>query len=213
MHRFFRAEDGAVTVDWTVLTAAIVGMGIASVAAVRTGVVSLGDDIQAALSGASIAQMFGPIAQLDLSNTDGLEVTPWGWVATGSFQGWFTIGSNNRIEISRSGQRVTTPDGQNWFDLEFHAGNTTLARVLDNVVPGQPMQLSFNATDSAGNNAVDIYFGGEFVERVQPPRGTTFQSYSLNLTAGTGDGSNQLEFRGSGPEDSVGVSLHGIIVQ
>lgn len=108
---------------------------------------------------------------------------------------------------------MTTPDGGNWFDLEFHAGNTTLARVLDNVVPGQPMTVQFNAADSSGNNAVDIYFGGEFVERVQPPRGTTFQGYSVNLVAGSGDGSNQLEFRGSGPQDSVGVSLHGIIVQ
>lgn len=213
MDGFWKNETGAVTVDWTVLTAALVGLSVSAAVAVRTGVVDVASQVESALSSISLARMSGPIAQLSLSNTDGLEVTPWGWVATGSFDGWFTIGGNNRIEISRSGQRVTTPDGGNWLDLEFHAGNVTLARVLDNVTPGQQMQLSFNATDSSGNNTVDVYFGGEFVERVQPARGTTFQSFNLDLVAGSGNGSNQLEFRGTGPEDSVGVSLHGIVVQ
>lgn len=74
------------------------------------------------------------------------------------------------------------------------------------------MQLSFNATDSSSNNAVDISFGGELIERIQPLQGTSFQNYNLNLVAGTGDRSNQLEFRGIVPEDSVSVSLHGIVV-
>lgn len=34
-------EDGAVTVDWVVLTAAIVGLAVAGVAAARTGVMTL----------------------------------------------------------------------------------------------------------------------------------------------------------------------------
>ena len=42
----FRAdEDGAVTVDWVVLTAAIVGLGIAVLATVRDGAVNLADEI------------------------------------------------------------------------------------------------------------------------------------------------------------------------
>ena len=32
--KFFESEDGAVTVDWVVLTAAIVGMGVAVIATV-----------------------------------------------------------------------------------------------------------------------------------------------------------------------------------
>lgn len=54
---FLLSDDGAVTVDWTVLAAAIVGLGIATVAAVRTGVVSLGGDIDTALTSASIASL------------------------------------------------------------------------------------------------------------------------------------------------------------
>jgi Flp pilus assembly pilin Flp len=51
----FRAEeDGAVTVDWVVLTAAIVGLGIAVILAVRTGTVNMASDIGTTLSGANV---------------------------------------------------------------------------------------------------------------------------------------------------------------
>ena len=42
---FSRDEDGAVTVDWVVLTAAIVGLGIAVISTVAGGVGDLGDNI------------------------------------------------------------------------------------------------------------------------------------------------------------------------
>lgn len=47
----FRAdEDGAVTVDWVVLTAAIVGLGIAVLVSVSAGVNDLGTKISSELS-------------------------------------------------------------------------------------------------------------------------------------------------------------------
>ncbi len=42
---FRNDEDGAVTVDWVVLTAAIVGLGIAAIASVSGGVSQLGGAI------------------------------------------------------------------------------------------------------------------------------------------------------------------------
>ena len=48
----FRAdEDGAVTVDWVVLTAAIVGLGLAVLVSVRAGATDLAGDIQTNLTG------------------------------------------------------------------------------------------------------------------------------------------------------------------
>jgi hypothetical protein len=44
-------------VDWVVLTAATVGLGVASITAVRTGTGALGTDIQLSLSNASVAQL------------------------------------------------------------------------------------------------------------------------------------------------------------
>ncbi len=51
---FKNDEAGAVTVDWVVLTAAIVGLGIAVIAAVSTGTTSLGNQISASLEGATV---------------------------------------------------------------------------------------------------------------------------------------------------------------
>jgi len=47
----FRAdEDGAVTVDWVVLTAAIVGLGIVVLGTVRTGATGLATTVGTELS-------------------------------------------------------------------------------------------------------------------------------------------------------------------
>jgi Flp pilus assembly pilin Flp len=54
---FAADESGAVTVDWVVLTAAIVGLGLAVVTSVRTGVGSLGTSISNSLSSASVATL------------------------------------------------------------------------------------------------------------------------------------------------------------
>ena len=51
---FAKDECGAVTVDWVVLTAAIVGLGIAVVAAVNSGVGGLGGGIEMSLSNATV---------------------------------------------------------------------------------------------------------------------------------------------------------------
>jgi len=55
---FLRDETGAVTVDWVTLTAATVGLGIAGVAAVSTGVQNLGTDVEVSLTGATIAPLY-----------------------------------------------------------------------------------------------------------------------------------------------------------
>ncbi len=52
---FIRNTDGAVTVDWVVLAAAVVGLGVTSVNVVRSGSNALAADIQTSLSDASVA--------------------------------------------------------------------------------------------------------------------------------------------------------------
>ncbi|MFD0980237.1 Flp family type IVb pilin [Tropicimonas aquimaris] len=55
---FRNDEDGAVTVDWVVLTAAIVGLGIAVLAAVSGGVSDLSNDISSQLAQSQIKTTF-----------------------------------------------------------------------------------------------------------------------------------------------------------
>ena len=52
--RFKNDEDGAVTVDWVVLTAAIVGLGVAVIASVRTATTTLGDKISTAVESQTV---------------------------------------------------------------------------------------------------------------------------------------------------------------
>ncbi len=49
---FVKDEDGAVTVDWVVLTAAIVGIALAVILTIRGGIDEAADAIAASLSGA-----------------------------------------------------------------------------------------------------------------------------------------------------------------
>jgi Flp pilus assembly pilin Flp len=51
MKKFAKDESGAVTVDWVVLTAAIVGIAIAVIAVIRGGVMNAASDINTVLSG------------------------------------------------------------------------------------------------------------------------------------------------------------------
>jgi len=47
--KFRKDEEGAVTVDWVVLTAAIVGLGVAGITSVQTGIVGLASNIGTAV--------------------------------------------------------------------------------------------------------------------------------------------------------------------
>ena len=50
LFEFLRAEDGAVTVDWVVLTSAIVGLGIAVMVSVGGATSDLADKVSGAIS-------------------------------------------------------------------------------------------------------------------------------------------------------------------
>ena len=50
--QFVKDEDGAVTVDWVVLTAAIVGIGLIVLGIIRSGVYDAASDIYSSLTSA-----------------------------------------------------------------------------------------------------------------------------------------------------------------
>ncbi|MCA0044052.1 Flp family type IVb pilin [Celeribacter litoreus] len=53
-NKFSRDEDGAVTVDWVVLTSAVVGLGIAVLTTVSNGTKSLGSTISSDLTSRTV---------------------------------------------------------------------------------------------------------------------------------------------------------------
>jgi len=68
---FAKSESGAVTVDWVVLTAAIVGLGLAVMAVVSGGVEDLAGDIDTQLTnmGASAGFLNGTAAPDQVATT------------------------------------------------------------------------------------------------------------------------------------------------
>lgn len=56
---FHAGEDGAVTVDWVVLTAAIVGLAIASFASIQQGSQSVGNNVGSYLTDTSVETVSG----------------------------------------------------------------------------------------------------------------------------------------------------------
>lgn len=52
---WLRDESGAVTVDWVVLTAAVVGLGVAAVASARNGVTTLTTNIGTGVEATTVA--------------------------------------------------------------------------------------------------------------------------------------------------------------
>lgn len=212
MLKFWSSETGAVTVDWTVLTAAALGMSIASVAAVRTGTGSLGDDIMAALTSAHVVGAYYFVS--DFNDIDGLASRYFGWNAYGTFGDWRALGPTQVINVVRSGHAgAHSPDGGNWISLDADPGNLEfgLARSVD-IPTGRTASLNFNAVDPDGRNGVDVYFGGELIASINP-QGVQSRNYDFEITGGMGDGSNQLVLVGTGPEDGAGAWIHGVTVQ
>jgi len=62
---FSKDEDGAVTVDWVVLTAAVVGLGVAGVASVNTGITGLADKISDEMATNASVVTLGPLGQTE----------------------------------------------------------------------------------------------------------------------------------------------------
>lgn len=54
IRHFVLSEDGAVTVDWVVLTAAIVGFGIAAIASVNAGSRTVASGIEQSLNNVTV---------------------------------------------------------------------------------------------------------------------------------------------------------------
>ena len=53
--KFRKEEEGAVTVDWVVLTAAVVGLGVAGVSTVQGGVDTLATSIKTGVSAKTVS--------------------------------------------------------------------------------------------------------------------------------------------------------------
>ena len=86
---FFVEEAGAVTVDWVVLTAGIVGLGLATTAVVSGGMADLSGDIDTQLTDMGITTQFAAaVASLDWSSYTGVSVGVQTWGINSDGENW-----------------------------------------------------------------------------------------------------------------------------
>ena len=120
LSRFLSDESAAITVDWVVLSAAIVGMGVASVAAVRTGTTALGTDIQLSLTAATVAEMEMPYLLQGLTPELAADrAAVYANASTEQIIAWHRTRAQSLITAIEAGHN--TPTG-NWSNLS--AGET-----------------------------------------------------------------------------------------
>jgi hypothetical protein len=157
---FFKDESGAVTVDWTVLTAALVGLGISAAAAVRTGTVSLGQDVDASLSGATVVDLSWAFARDLVSQS----------FADGNFAGW----SVARHQTFGEWADMLGPFGNDTlhdpltYDVSLPAGMKDALIKFDLIIAdswdGVATQTSINnGWTSALGDGVRLMVGGEVI--------------------------------------------------
>jgi hypothetical protein len=113
---FLRAEEGAVTVDWVVLTAALVGLGLAVMTVVSGGVQTVSADTDATLRGVQIQTSFfraGTIFDSDFSG--GLGDWSGGSVANlNGFGDVLQLGSGEYAELT-----LDVPQGASTATISF----------------------------------------------------------------------------------------------
>lgn len=150
-------------------------------------------------------------------NTTGADPESYGFVAGESgIPGW-TEASGADFDIHSDGRGgVPATDGDNWLDLEATPGNVRVGQDVAGVVEGETYTLTFDAGDASwepqsgpGENLVHVYWGGELIATIDPPAGG-MASYSFDLVGGAGDGSDRLEFEGTGDADNIGASVDNV---
>jgi hypothetical protein len=133
---FLTSDSGAVTVDWVVLAAATVGLGVASVAAVRTGTGSLGQDIANSLASASVATWGSEPSWQNEGITNGL--CPGAAALEASYNSLIAAGEDFEGIIAQSG---TGPYSESYFAVELTKAQTISSHdaYTDEFVTGQMM--------------------------------------------------------------------------
>ena len=152
-------------------------------------------------------------------NTTGLSGTGYGFVGDGAVPGW-TDADGKEIDIHNDGRGdLDATDGNNWLDLEASPGNNKVGQDVAGVTAGQTYKLTFDAGDGdfatssgPGENLVNVYWGGELIATIDPEQGE-FDTYAFDVVGGAGDGSNRLEFEGTGAEDNFGASIDNVSLE
>lgn len=217
-----RDSDGAVTVDWVVMSAAAVGLGLSSVLAVRGGAGALGSDIDASLTAASVVAL----AARDLVVNGGFD--PAGF----SFSAGHYWNFDNHLEgwtvLSPAGQRVDIGPGpyfgwtgnhlgpdEYFVDMVGRPGDRLDFAQSFDVPQGQQATVSFDIGAHVPQSGMNVYWGNQLIAAFDGSNTPyqRFETVSYTVEGGAGDGSNSLRFQATDGSGWTGTLLANVAVR
>jgi len=175
-----------------------------------------GDDILFGDGANTPADAPNLIVNGSFEDVSGLTQTTFGYLGVGSVSGWTTDDPTHEIDIHGNNRGGVVPaDGHYWADLEATPGNIVLGQDVAGVTDGDNYVLTFSAGDRiTDDNTFKVMWNGETVDvkgdAILDPVNGDMQRYSVNLTGGSGDGSNRIEFMGLGDPNKRGVSIDDV---
>ncbi|TXG85699.1 MAG: hypothetical protein E6R12_00175, partial [Sphingomonadales bacterium] len=146
----------------------------------------------------------------DLGSASDNVATGWG-ISTGDLTGW-TRSTPETFEVHNATYGgVSGGDGNYWLDLDASPGNAVVSQTVGGLAAGEKLELSVDMADRSGGASghAEVYWNGQLVGTLDNNT-TTFKTYNFDVTAGTGDGSNTLTFKGIGAADNLGASIDNV---
>jgi subtilisin family serine protease len=134
----------------------------------------------------------------------------WG-IYTNDMPAW-TSANGSRFELVTSGQGgITATHGNRWLDMDEHHRNMDIRQSVAGLTSGETLTLTFDANSRSGaaSSTIEVYWNGT---KIGSSFGQGTKSYSFNVTAGSGDGTNTLRFNEIGTADGYGTALDNVVL-
>lgn len=133
----------------------------------------------------------------------------------GIIAGWKQVNTSGggRAEIHHdTHDGVSAEDGKYWFDMDGVGNNAKLVQTVAGVVTGKTYELQFSIADSdstTSDDGIRVYWNGQVVYEGKP--GQAWETITLHVVGGAGDGTNQLIFEGTETNlNTYGVALDNV---
>lgn len=143
------------------------------------------------------------VANGGFEDVTGMSPAPggWGWLSTTGVPGWQDLADTGgiRSEVHTNVQNGVGPkEGTKYFDLDGNGNNAILTQKIAHVETGATYKLTFSIADADGattDDGIKVLWNGKVIYNGVPD--STWSTLSFNVTGGSGDGSNTLQFVGT----------------
>ena len=132
--------------------------------------------------------------------------------ASGYLGEWYAPDGYSILDVSE----YNVPDEGHGQTIELATDqNTSISRRIDEVEDGQEFVFSFDMAlpehnRTPGEDGVRVIWNGEVIGVFSPDQYNVWETISLNLIAGSGDGSNTLTLEGTGESDWWGALIDNL---